>query len=150
MERIKKPVFPKGMVSDIEQVTQSSVSKWIPLICAGAAAGVSIIALQEIKKVRQELIVIKKEQCSSGVSDEVNKRMENIENQMKILTSYLKPPASSVVKEEVSNVKIFTGHNKPPISSVVKEVIKEEPTIKIINDEEYEEIEVTDDEAEEN
>jgi len=136
MERIKKPIFPKGMASDIEQVTQSSVSKWIPLICAGAAAGVSIIALQEIKKVRKELVIIKKEQCSSGVSDEVNKRMENIENQMKILTDYLKPQEKKVVKETTKEV--------------MKEVIKEEPTIRIINNEEYEEIEVTDDEAGEN
>jgi len=136
MERIKKPIFPKGIASDIEQVTQSSVSKWIPLICAGAAAGVSIIALQEIKKVRKELVIIKKEQCSSGVSDEVNKRMENIENQMKILTDYLKPQEKKVVKETTKEV--------------MKEVIKEEPTIRIINNEEYEEIEVTDDEAGEN
>ena len=79
MERVSKKMSFK--VPEIETVTATSakttistISRWVPLICAGAAAGVSMIALKEIKNVRRELITLKKEQAKP-VNDELGKRM---------------------------------------------------------------------------
>jgi len=129
MDKIKKPKMP-----DIETVTNSSVvSRWIPLICAGAAAGISIVALQEIKNVRKEIITLKKENSTNLLSDELNKKIENMESQLKTLADFIQNK-DKITKE----------------SEVIRNVVKqsEEPSVRIINDEEYEEVEVTDDEAE--
>jgi hypothetical protein len=127
MERIKKPVFTSTQGTEIQT---SSVTKWIPFIFAGVAAGIGVIALHEIKNVKKELIAIKKEQ-NTNVNDEINKRMENMENQLKTLTNFI------------------TNKNKvEKDSNVIKNVVQETPEVTIINEDEYEEIEVTDDEAE--
>ena len=125
----------KFKVPEVETVTKSTISnlsKWIPLLCAGAAAGVSIIALKEIKNVRKELMTLKKDQVK-GPDTELIKRMKNMEDQLKILTDFIK---SSSVKETVTKE-----------SEVIKNVVKENNPVKIINNDEYEEVEVTDDEA---
>ena len=122
----------KMKVPEVETVTKSTISnlsKWIPLLCAGAAAGVSIIALKEIKNVRKELMTLKKDQVK-GPDTELIKRMKNMEDQLKILTDFIKNK-ETVTKE----------------SEVIKNVVKENNPIKIINNDEYEEVEVTDDEA---
>ena len=131
MERMSK----KFKVPEVETVTKSTISnlsKWIPLLCAGAAAGVSIIALKEIKNVRKELMTLKKDQVK-GPDTELIKRMKNMEDQLKILTDFIK---SSSIKETVTKE-----------SEVIKNVVKENDVVKIINNDEYEEVEVTDDEA---
>lgn len=127
MERISK----KFKVPEIETTTTtiSNLSKWVPLLCAAAAAGVSIIALKEIKNVRKELMTLKKEKTPDT---ELNKRMKNMEEQFKILTDYIKSK-ETVTKE----------------SEIIKNVVKENDVVNIINNDEYEEIEVTDDEEEE-
>ena len=122
----------KMKVPEVETVTKSTISnlsKWIPLLCAGAAAGVSIIALKEIKNVRKELMTLKKDQVK-GPDTELIKRMKNMEDQLKILTDFIKNK-ETVTKE----------------SEVIKNVVKENNPVKIINNDEYEEVEVTDDEA---
>ena len=87
---MKRPVFSKS-IPEIDTPKQlSSISKWIPLICAGAAAGISIIALQEIKNVRKDIILLKKEQNGSLLNEEINKRMENMEIQLKMLGDFIK------------------------------------------------------------
>ena len=110
----------------------SSLSKWVPLICAGAAVGVSILALKEIKNVRKELIVMKKEQVNPG-KDELNSRIELMDEQLRKITQYLANQNKPVKQKE--NV-------------IIKEALPDEPEkVKIINSEnedEYEE--VTDDE----
>lgn len=113
---------------EIETATTSlsNLSKWIPLLCAGAAAGVSIIALKEIKNVRKELITLK---ISKNGNDDLDKRMLMMEEQFKILTDFIK-------KKE----------NKQ--SEIIKNVVKESETVNVINGDEYEEVEVTDDEIE--
>lgn len=130
MEKIKKPVFTSTPSAEIQT---SSVTKWIPLIFAGVAAGISVIALHEIKNVRKELVAIKKDQ-NTNVTEEINKRIENMENQLKTLTDFI------------------TNKNKvQKDSSVIKNVVQETPEVNIINEDnedEYEEVEVTDDEAE--
>jgi hypothetical protein len=138
MERVSKKMSFK--VPEIETVTATSakttistISRWVPLICAGAAAGVSMIALKEIKNVRRELITLKKEQAKP-VNDELGKRMQAMEDQLKILSEFIKNK-ESVSKESVN---VIRNAVKPPGEAV-----------KIINGEEYEEVEVTDDEDEE-
>ena len=37
--------------------TKSNIGKFIPLICAGAAVGVSILALKELKKIKSEMVL---------------------------------------------------------------------------------------------
>ena len=119
---------------DILTKPEMSFAKWLPLLAAGAAAGVSLIALKEIKSVRNEILVMKKEQ-SSGVSDELTKKIHLMESQLQDITDFLK------------NGK--APSNAP--SKIVKNVVKEElKPVNIVNDneDEYEEVEVTDDEAE--
>ncbi len=134
MDKFKRPTFPKS-IPDIEitpQAPPSNISKWIPLMCAGAAAGISIVALQEIKNVRKELIAIKRE---NGLNEEFSKRMENMEKQLKLLAEFIQNK-DNITKE----------------SKIVRNAVESEPkseqNVRIINDEEYEEVEVTDDEAE--
>jgi len=136
MERISKKMHfgakvpsPVPFTETGTKSTLSTLSKWIPLLCAGAAAGVSIIALKEIKNVRKELIVLKKEQ-NSGVNTDIDKRMKSMEEQLKILADFIKNK-ETVTKE----------------SEIIRNVVKESSPVQIINNEEYEEIEVTDDEA---
>ena len=110
----------------------SSLAKWVPLICAGAAVGVSILALKEIKNVRKELIVMKKEQVNPG-KDELNSRIELMDEQLRKITQYLANQNKPVKQKE--NV-------------IIKEALPDEPEkVKIINSENEEEYEeVTDDE----
>ena len=136
MERIPKKVNFK--VPEIE-VKTVNYSRWIPLICAGAAAGVSIIALKEIKNVRKELINLKKEQTSapgqSGPSAELTQKIELMDEQLRKITQYL-------------------ANQSKQREQVVKSVVQPKEKVNIINEpvaEEEEEVEyeeVTDDEAE--
>jgi hypothetical protein len=136
MDRVSKKMsfkVPEIETATATKTTISTLSRWIPLVCAGAAAGVSIIALKEIKNVRRELITLKKEQAKP-VNDELGKRMQAMEDQLKILSEFIKNK-ESVSKESVN---VIRNAVKPPGED-----------IKIINGEEYEEVEVTDDEADE-
>ena len=126
--------FPKTNVSSIKTSIEpglSTFSKWVPLICAGAAVGVSILALKEIKNVRKELMVLKKENVITGNTDPgLSEKVDRMDEQLRKITEYL--------------VK-----NKEKPKDVLKEVIKTEPKdVKIINndEEEVEYEEVTDDE----
>jgi hypothetical protein len=117
-------------IRDMEAPSSSVITKWIPFLCAGAAVGVSIIALNELKNVRKELILMKRENFNGS---EFTNRMENMENQLKILADFVQN------RDKVSKE-----------SNIIKNVVLEsqQENIHIINDEEYEEIEVTDDETE--
>ena len=115
-------------------------SKWIPLLCAGAAAGVSIIALKEIQNIRKELN-LKKEQ-EIGLSQ----KMESLEEQLKTITNFLKNGnGNSNVNSNVNgNVKQKTRI----VPEIIKSVVPEPKEVNVINEDEYEEVEVTDDESE--
>jgi hypothetical protein len=126
------PVVPSTPGTSEVFLKKSNLMTWIPLLCAGAAAGVSIVALKELKNVRNEIITLKK----SGTGEEMNKRIKNMEEQLKILTEFIK---------ESKNDK----EPKTPKSKVIRNVEQPEtnpPVVKIINNEEYEEVEVTDNE----
>ena len=119
-------------VKTIPEIEPNHLIKWLPLLCAGAAAGISIIALKEIKNVKNEIIALK----VKG-PDDLGKKMEGFETQLKTITDYLKS------KNERNFIPKASGET---IKAVVKESV-----VKIINEpepeDEYEEIEVTDDEA---
>jgi hypothetical protein len=136
----KKPSFTPSKI--IPEIEPNHYIKWIPLLCAGAAAGISIIALKEIKNVKNEIIALK---AKGPDNSDLSKKMESFEVQLKTITDYLKS------KSEIKNNFI------PKVSGdVIKNVVKEN-IVKIINEvkvepgleDEYEEIEVTDDETDE-
>jgi len=133
----------------------SSITKFLPFICAGAAVGVSILALKELKKFKLEMVAIKKQQIASTTvkqpQQENNKKIEQLEDQLKRINLYL---ATSTLEKK--------SKNAPP--TIIKNVMKPEipKEVKIINNQvltkpeydnenvEYEEIEVTDDDSSEN
>ena len=167
MDKLKRPVFKVPEISETPVPSTSTLTKWIPLICAGAAAGVSIVALQEIKKLRTEVQEIKKEP-NNQASEMLGKRMETMEQQLKTLTDFIKnrneiDNVSQTIKKTTIPQPPPPQQHQPqqhqpqqpqpqPSSGVMKDVISPQPPppegIKIINGEEYEEVEVTDDEAE--
>ena len=122
----------------------NTVAKWVPLLCAGAAVGVSIIALKEIQNVRKELTLKK-----NVPDEELAKRLEIMELQLKKLSDFIMVP---------KNVAKHVNPKKHPTNNVLDEVIKNvmnspQTEMKIINENEkfdpgeYEEVEVTDDET---
>ena len=132
---------PVSSIGGTEIKTATSMlSKWVPLICAGAAVGVSVMALKEIKNVRKELIMLKKEQNSSSSKsgkDDLTAKIELMDEQLRKITAYLANQNDNKSK-----------------STIIKEAVKSKlDNIKIINaeeadddDEEEVEVEVTDDE----
>lgn len=136
----KKPMN----VADITPTTTASgisaFSKWVPLICAGAAVGVSVLALKEIKNLRKELIVMKKESLSgSSTDDGLSKQVERMDEQLRKITEYL------VKQKKVKEPKNVVEQKE---SKVVRNV-SPEPAVNVVNDsddEEVEYVEVTDDE----
>jgi hypothetical protein len=115
-------------MENLSSGSSSVVARWLPFICAGAAAGISIVALQEIKAMRKELVVVKTQAPQPG---DFNKRMDTMERQLKMLADF------------VENKQKITKE-----SDVIRNVVNETDNVRIINDEEYEEVEVTDDESE--
>jgi hypothetical protein len=194
MDRIsRKMPLPTRTPVTLETATldnkkmMGSISKWVPLICAGGAVALSIIALKELKNTRKEIMLLKKE-TFGGNNEEISKRMENMEEQLRTLTDFIKKnkspsrsnymvpphmqsppivpqqPRQTIPMQQPSPHPQFpykqtkftpeeTGKKKVK-EEVIKNVIDEPvPTeINIINEEEdeYEEVEVTDDENEEN
>jgi len=134
--------IPEPLTASVSSSSSSMsvFAKWVPLICAGAAVGVSVIALKEIKNTRKELIMLKKEQLSGNSSagnKELTKKIELMDEQLRKITEYL------------------ANQNKPQKKSpIIKEAFKTKlDNVKIINsvdnDEsgDEEEVEVTDDES---
>ena len=142
----KKMNFSSKMVeplSDGVKPNLSNLTKWLPLLCAGAAAGISIIALKEIKTIRSEINTIKKEPF---VDEGLSKKIQTIEEQLKNINEFLK----NQNKKPQSNPQQRPQFVRKTAPEVVKNVIPEKKEINIINQDEYEEVEVTDDENEEN
>jgi hypothetical protein len=122
--------------------TTSAVTKWIPFICAGAAIGVSVLALKELKKIKLEMLSVKNEQINASVNNNttdpiLNKKMEQLEDQLKRVNDYL-------MNNNPKNPKIIRNALKTEIPKEVKIINEEhvEPEENV----EYEEVEVTDDE----
>ena len=136
----RKPVFkvssiPTEMAEPVN--IMDTIAKWVPLICAGSAIGIGIFALKEIKNVRKEL-----KKPGDG-NEKLEKKMEYMEQQLKSISEFLKKKDHQDYVKNQDCVK----RKKSPV------IIKSEPQqvpekVKIINepDDEYEEVEVTDDE----
>jgi hypothetical protein len=130
-----------------------TVSKWVPLICAGSAIGISIFALKEIKNTRMEIMNLKKEQYTAPNNDKLEKKMELLEKQLNKITEFLKTSQhssrhSSSTRRPSSPDTVHGPEQRKDPKIVKVNVVPEE--VKIINeepteDDEYEEIEVTDD-----
>ena len=131
--KVNIPNLPN--INETVKKTTSSVTKWLPFICAGTAVGVSILALKELKKIKNEMAVVKNQQVNTTVKSDplLNKKMEQLEDQLKKINEYLM-------------------NNNPKNPKIIKNVVKTEipKEVKIINEPEegveYEEVEVTDDE----
>ena len=154
-----------------------NLSKWIPLICAGAAVGVSILALKEIKNVRRELIDLKNEQIvnvpnleTKQFDPELLKRIELMDEQIVKISKYLgsqqnkekKPKINKIINEEPQKIIPKVEKPKEVIIDLTKNILiapnspkvavsPQEPvkeSITEIDEEEYEYEEVTDDDEE--
>jgi hypothetical protein len=150
---------PSKNIAETVKTTANVLSKWVPLICAGTAVAVSIIAIKEIKNVRKEVMLMKKEQLTA-VSNTTNKtlteKIERMDEQLKKITEYLtnqsklktetKPSKKS---EKVINQAVKPKAQKVNIINEEPENTHEEPDEESEEEEEVEiEIEVTDDEKE--
>jgi hypothetical protein len=149
MDKLRRPTFkvPEAMGSTEVVEKSSSLVSWIPLICAAAAAGISIFTLNEISKLRTEIIDNNNE-TNSELNEVLSRRMESMEFQLNKLTSFIKNR-----NEIEQNSKTIKKSVETPEPGLVRNVIvkdSKENGIQIINGEEYEEVEVTDDDEEEN
>jgi len=98
----------------------SSLSKWVPLICAGAAIGVSVIALKEIKNIRKDIIEMKKNpEGGSSVDVNVINKINEMDAQLIKISEFLaneNRKTASVLEEE---------QQPPPKKNVITKVINE-------------------------
>ena len=69
--RFKTPQVPQVVPEVVPQVpqsvksgTKSLVTKWLPFIAAGTAVGVSVLALKELRKIKNEMILVKNQQMN--------------------------------------------------------------------------------------
>jgi hypothetical protein len=154
------PEVPTGnskVMTETVKNTANVLAKWVPLICAGTAVGVSIIALKEIKNVRKEVLLMKKEQLVSVNNTELTEKIERMDEQLRRITEYLtnqnkmKPENNTIPKKQKNSKK-----NPVQDEKIINQVLpKKMDKVNIINDEPDEEdneveieIEVTDDEDE--
>jgi hypothetical protein len=149
MDRVTKKKMP-----ELSTETKSNLVKWVPLICAGAALGVGIIALKEIKSIQTEFRSMKVNITDSQSSN------KQLEEQILYISGYIKeneknkPSKRNEKAEKTEKTQNFEKLEKvvekivrPPSPVIKKELNVIEKEINIINDDEYEEVEVTDDES---
>jgi hypothetical protein len=116
-----------------------TLSKWVPLLCAGTAFGIGIIALKEIKNVRKELIMAKKEQLTKVPDKDLVQRIENMDQQLRKITEYLSNQSKPKTSPKIIPQAVKKDLNK--VNIVNEDEDDEEEEVEI-------EIEVTDDEKE--
>jgi hypothetical protein len=172
---LQQPVSTPDNVLLQKKELMSKITKWIPLIFAGAAIGVSILALKEIKNVRKELILLKKEASSNDSPEDplIYKKIELMDEQLKKISKYissLENNKSNFTNQQSNTPVVNRVINKEPVIPIVhkntepvikKEIVLEQPEFKVSNEQpekelknkeeeeyEYEEVEVTDDESE--
>jgi len=135
--------LPDSVLPESTGNVMNTVAKWVPLMCAGAAVGVSIIALKEIQNVRKELTLKK-----NVPDEELAKRLEIMELQLKKLSDFIMVPRNTTKQIPKKTPKVNV------LDEVIKNAMKPQTEMKIINENEkfdpteYEEVEVTDDETE--
>jgi hypothetical protein len=121
--------IPDVTTSPVAKVSiAQTLSKWIPLLCAGAAVGVSVIALKEIKNVRKDLIALNLQKTNTpppAIDNSVLEKIKQMDTQLIKISEYLARQQKQnkyEVKKEVPPVltKII---NEDSIPDVKKEVI---------------------------
>jgi len=127
--------LPRKKMPELSSESKSNLVKWVPFICAGAALGVGIVALREMKNIQSEIAVIKRENNTQ--------KLEKIEEQIFYITNYINEKRNK--KENKQNSVKKETPPPPPIVEKDLNIIEQE--INIINEDEYEEVEVTDDES---
>jgi hypothetical protein len=123
MERRKIPTPVPSTNST--KANSFDISKWVPLICAGSAIGIGLFALKEIKNAKKEIN-----------NNKLSQKMESLEEQLKTISTYIKN--KDKIPEPIQR------KNKGPI----KLNVEPEKIVVINQEDEYEEVEVTDSEAE--
>lgn len=131
----------------VERNVLSGITKWAPIILAGAAVGMSVVAIKEIKNVRKELNVLKK----ADNNTELIQKMERMDQQLIKISEFLanqtQPQSPYVPKtKKANNVPKKPVKNEYPVDV---NIINEEPKVtkqKPVNDVVYEYVEVTDSE----
>jgi hypothetical protein len=131
MDKIKRMSKPISQPEDY--------SKWIGLLAAGTAFGVGLFALREIKNTKKELLNMKS-------NDTLEKKMENLEEQLKSINEFIKGnvPVPKPIQRNIPVVKIKKEKINPVPIETEKIVIVNEN----FNPDEYEEVEVTDSDEE--
>ena len=130
MDRLSKKKMP-----ELSPESKSNLVKWVQFICAGAALGVGIVALREMKNIQSEIAVIKRENNTQ--------KLEKIEEQIFYITNYINEKRNK--KQNIQKKPEIKPETQPPVVQKDLNVIQQE--INIINEDEYEEVEVTDDES---
>ena len=102
----------------------STITKFLPFICAGAAVGVSILALKELKKIKAEMVLVKNQQNNVQVSKPttdplLSKKMEQLEEQLKLplAVSY---NGSTTAFDAVSDGSIPSTASNGPVAQLVE------------------------------
>jgi len=126
--RVVENIIPEPDMEMLAEGTEMLL-KWAPLICAGIALGVSVLALNELRSMKEDVVSIKKEK--TDLTD-IHKKMDTTDAQMKKMNEYLSK-----------------RDKNPVIKSMVPPEIPD--NVNVINqEEEYEEVEVTDNEEDDN
>ena len=129
--------------SDVSLVDQpkgsgvSTLTKWMPLACAGAALGLGIIAIKEMRSMKAQVIEIKK---NNSPSSDLTQRMEAMDLQIRKISGFL---AAQQQSRDGS-----AGPPKPVDKKPVKRVINDNKSDEEVV-EETEETEYVEEEEEE-
>ena len=144
------PEVPTGnskVMTETVKNTANVLAKWVPLICAGTAVGVSIIALKEIKNVRKEVLLMKKEQLVSVNNTELTEKIERMDEQLRKITEYLTNQNKSKPTNS-KNENVINQALKKNVVNIINDDVDDSEREELSDDEKEElvEVEVTDDE----
>jgi hypothetical protein len=145
MDKIDKmsSMYKKPKVSSTIAPPVEDYFKWVGIIAAGSALGIGIFALKEIRNTKKELLNVKS-------NDKLEKKMENMETQLKSINDFLKnnTPIPKPIQRNIPNVPSEIKIKKEKLKNIPIETEK----IVIVNEnfdpDEYEEVEVTDSDEE--
>lgn len=137
-------------VAEVKSTVLSNVAKWVPLICAGAAVGVSIIALKEIHNMRKEMA----KPVPTGTDQQLKAKIENMEIQLNKISEFLKTKTEVKLPVKLPvKIPVKLPVEKKSLDEVIKNAVESQTGINLINEkfdtDLYEEVEVTDSESEE-
>ena len=75
--KMNVPEIPQVANVVEKKFSSNIVTKLLPFICAGTAVGVSVLALKELKKIKNEIGVLKTQQNIATKTDpELSKKMD--------------------------------------------------------------------------